>query len=556
MTGDLLQGLLQAIQPASLAATAAGCLLGIVAGMIPGMTISAAMIIVLPLTFVLDPNVSIGLFLGLYAGGMLGGSFSAILLNIPGTPSAAATALDGYPLVARGQAGRALGMAVSASFCGGLFSALCLFLIAPRLADLALQFRSADLFSLVFLGLTIICSFASRSWIKGLLSAVIGLAIVTVGQDPVMGTARFTFGDTNLLSGVHFLTALIGLFAIPQLIENLRGNGPGGLGGSGGPGGSGTAGSPGSLGDPRDPVDASSASPEAGAIGFRELLPAFADLRRIRLPVGIGSAVGTFLGILPGAGGPIAAFISYDYAKKAIWRGHRLDRDGATGTTVQDTQTTIAQGAADSAAEPPFGRGAVEGIAAPEAANNAVTGGALIPMMTLGIPGDPVTAILIGALLAHGMAPGPLLFVERADFAYGLMFSFFWANFFNLLIALAGLRLLVKVVAAPRALLMPAVAILCVVGAWSLRNSLFDVYVMFGFGLLGLAMKWLDMPVVPLLLALVLGRQLEENLRIALTGSQGDISVFITSPFSALFLGLSVVSVVWSVAGARRQRAP
>ena len=495
MTGDLLQGLLQAIQPASLAATGVGCLLGIVAGMIPGMTISAAMIIVLPLTFVLDPNVSIGLFLGLYAGGMLGGSFSAILLNIPGTPSAAATALDGYPLVARGQAGRALGMAVSASFCGGLFSALCLFLIAPRLADLALQFRSADLFSLVFLGLTIICSFASRSWIKGLLSAVIGLAIVTVGQDPVMGTARFTFGDPNLLSGVHFLTALIGLFAIPQLIENLRGNGPG------------------------------SAAPGAGTMGLRKLLPAVADLRRIRLPVGIGSAVGTFLGILPGAGGPIAAFISYDYAKK----------------TSRHTER--------------FGRGAVEGIAAPESANNAVTGGALIPMMTLGIPGDPVTAILIGALLAHGLAPGPLLFLERADFAYGLMFSFFWANIFNLLIAFAGLRLLVKVVAAPRTLLMPAVAILCVVGAWSLRNSIFDIYVMFGFGLLGLAMKWLDMPVVPLLLALVLGRQLEENLRIALTGSQGDISVFFTSPFSALFLGLSVVSVVWSIVGTRRRRA-
>lgn len=517
MTGDLLQGLLQAIQPASLAATGTGCLLGIVAGMIPGMTISAAMIIVLPLTFVLDPNVSIGLFLGLYAGGMLGGSFSAILLNIPGTPSAAATALDGYPLVARGQAGRALGMAVSASFCGGLFSALCLFLIAPRLADLALQFRSADLFSLVFLGLTIICSFASRSWIKGLLSAVIGLAIVTVGQDPVMGTARFTFGDPNLLSGVHFLTALIGLFAIPQLIENLRGNGIGGAVGFG------VTGSPDS---PRSPGGRDGTAPAAGAIEMRKLLPAFADLRRIRLPVGIGSAVGTFLGILPGAGGPIAAFISYDYAKKATGRGDR------------------------------FGQGAVEGVAAPEAANNAVTGGALIPMMTLGIPGDPVTAILIGALLAHGLAPGPLLFVERADFAYGLMFSFFWANVFNLLIALAGLRLLVKVVAAPRTLLMPAVAILCVVGAWSLRNSLFDVYVMFGFGLLGLAMKWLDMPVVPLLLALVLGRQLEENLRIALTGSQGDISVFFTSPFSALFLGLSVVSVVWSIVGTRRQRAP
>ena len=493
VSGDVLQGFAQAIQPAGLAATALGCLLGIIAGMIPGMTISAALIIVLPLTFVLDPNVSIGLFLGLYVGGMLGGSFSAILLNIPGTPSAAATALDGYPLVVRGEAGRALGIAVLASFCGGLFSAVCLFLIAPSLADLALGFRSADLFSLVFLGLTIICSFASRSWVKGLLSAVIGLAIVTIGQDPVMGTARFTFGETNLLSGVHFLTALIGLFAIPQLIENLR------------------------------QTDSGGAAPRAPIVRFGNLLPTAADLRRIRLPVGIGSAVGTFLGILPGVGGPIAAFISYDYARKA---GRHTDT---------------------------FGRGAVEGIAAPESANNAVTGGALIPMMTLGIPGDPVTAILIGALLAHGLAPGPLLFLERADFAYGLMFSFFWANVFNLIIALAGLKLLVKVVAAPRAILMPAVAILCVVGAYSLRNSIFDVYVMFGFGLLGITMKWLDIPVVPLLLALVLGRQLEENLRISLTGSQGDVSVFFTSPYSALFLALSAVSVIWSVVSSLRR---
>ena len=254
------------------------------------------------------------------------------------------------------------------------------------------------------------------------------------------------------------------------------------------------------------------------------LAPALPDLRRMRLPVGIGSVVGSFLGMLPGAGGPIAAFISYDYARKSARRGEA------------------------------FGKGAVEGIAAPESANNAVTGGALVPMMTLGIPGDPVTAILIGALLVHGLAPGPLLFIERADFAYGVIFSFFWANIFNLIIALAGLRVLVKVVAAPRAILMPTIAILCVVGSYALRNAFFDVYVMLFFGLVGLAMKWLDMPVVPLLLALVLGPQLEENLRVALTASQGDVSVFFTSPFSALFLGLSVVSVVWAVGSAQRTR--
>ena len=493
VTGDVLQGFLQAIQPSSLMATAVGCLLGIVVGMIPGMTISSGIIILLPLTFVLDPNVSIALLLGLYVGGMLGGSFSAILLNIPGTPSAAATALDGHPLVARGETGRALGVAMLASFAGGLFSCLCLFFISPSLADLALSFRAPDLFSLMFLGLTIICSFAAQSWIKGLLSAVIGLAIVSIGQDPVMGTARFTFGDTNLLSGIHFLTALIGLFAIPQLIGNLG----------------------------KKTIDSAVRTP---SIPFKSLLPTLPDLRRMRLPVTIGSIAGSFLGMLPGAGGPIAAFISYDYARK----------------TTQSSNE--------------FGKGAIEGIAAPESANNAVTGGALIPMMTLGIPGDPVTAVLIGALLIHGLAPGPLLFIEHADFAYSVIFSFFWANIFNLVIALAGLRLLVKLAAAPRTILMPAIAILCVVGSYALRNSFFDVYVMFCFGLLGLAMKWLDMPVVPLLLALVLGQQLEENLRIALTGSQGDISVFFTSPFSALFLSLSVVSVVWSIQSTRRMQ--
>jgi putative tricarboxylic transport membrane protein len=490
--GDvLLQGFGQAAAPSSLLATAIGSVLGIVVGMIPGMTISTGIIIVLPLTFVLDPSVSIALLLGLYVGGMLGGSFAAIMLNIPGTPSAAATAIDGHPMVARGEAGRALGVAVLASFIGGLFSALCLLLIAPRLADIALGFRAPDLFSLVLLGLTVICSFAAKSWIKGLLSALIGLAIVSIGQDPVMGTARFTFGSADLLSGINFLTALIGLFAIPQLIDNLGRVGP-------------------------------DAQLSVAPAGFGRLIPTWADIRRMRIPVSIGSVIGTFLGILPGAGGPIAAFLSYDYARKAS----------------KEPET--------------FGQGAVEGVAAPESANNAVTGGALVPMMTLGIPGDPVTAILVGALLIHGLAPGPLLFIERPDFAYGVIFSFFWANIFNLVIALAGLRILIKLIAMPKTILMPAIAILCVVGAYSLRNSVFDIYVMLFFGLLGLGMRWLEMPVVPLLLALVLGRQLEENLRVALTGSQGDISVFFTSPFSVLFLSLAAVSVVWSIVSSRR----
>ncbi len=491
MDADVLAGFQQSILPSSLMATVAGAVIGLVVGMIPGMTISSGIIILLPLTFVLEPGMSIALLLGLYVSGMTGGSFSAILLNIPGTPSASATAVEGYLLAKKGESGRALGIAICASFFGGVVSFICLLLIAPSLASLALEFRAPDLFSLILFGLTAICGFAARSFIKGMLSAVIGLAIVTVGQDPVMATARFTFGDANLLGGIHFLTALIGLFAIPQLIHNLR-------------------------------PDALIVS-RAASSKFGSVLPKVSDLIKVRVPAMIGSLTGTFLGILPGAGGPIAAFISYDYAKKAS----RDKKD--------------------------FGTGSIEGVAAPESANNAVAGGALIPMMTLGIPGDPVTAILIGALLVHGLAPGPLLFIERADFAYGIIFSYFWANIFNLIIALVAIRYLVKVLAFPRHLLMPSIALLCVVGSFALRNSFFDVYVMFFFGLVGLAMRWLNMPVVPLLLALVLGAQLEEHLRVALTASHGDVTIFFTSPFSALFLGLSVLSIIWSVWLERRR---
>jgi len=491
MNPDVLLGLTQSTGLMVLLTTGIGVLIGLIVGMIPGLTISTGIIVVLPVTFVLPADISIALLLGLYVGGMTGGSFSAVLLNIPGTPSASATAMDGYPMAVRGEAGRALGIAITASFIGGMVSFLFLLFVAPLLANVALEFRTEDMFAVVFFGLTIICSFAAKSLIKGLLSAAIGLAIVTIGQDPVMGTQRFTFGQVNLMAGVHFLTAMIGLFAIPQLVSNLTDGGG-----------------------------------AARRIQTRltSVFPKLADLKTMRLPVLIGSLTGAFLGILPGAGGPIAAFISYDYARKAS----------------KQPET--------------FGKGAVEGVAAPESANNAVTGGALIPMMTLGIPGDPVTAILIGALIVHGLAPGPLMFLERADFAYGLIFSFLWANIFNFIIALAALRVLVKVLATPRALLMPTVAVLCVIGSYALRNNFFDVYVMLFFGFIGLTMRWLDMPVVPLLLALVLGSQLEENLRVALTSSRGDISIFFTSPISLGFLTLSLLSILWSLRTARRNR--
>jgi len=493
MSPDVLDGLAQASQFNTIIAVAVGCFIGLVVGMIPGLTISTGIIIVLPLTFVLSPEISIALLLGLYVSGMTGGSFSAILLNIPGTPSASATAMDGNPMARNGEAGRAMGIAIVASFFGGFFSFLCLFFVAPLLAEVALQFQSPDLFSLVFFGLTIICSFAAKSLIKGFLSATLGLAIVTVGQDPMMGTHRFTFGEINLIGGIHFLTALIGLFAIPQLVDNF--------------------------------TELINSNSESGAVTkIRSVIPSFSDLKLMRLPISIGAPIGSFLGILPGAGGPIAAFISYDYSK-------RLSSDPDR-----------------------FGKGSPQGIAAPESANNAVTGGALIPMMTLGIPGDPVTAILIGALLIHGLTPGPLLFIENGEFAYGVIFSFFWANIFNIIIALISLRVLVKVLTIPKTLLMPSIAILCVIGSYALRNNFFDVYVMFAFGMLGLAMRWLEIPIIPLLLAMVLGRQLEEHLRVSLIASKNDVSIFFTSPFSLFFLCLATGSIIWSLFAEYKRR--
>nr|ADI21931.1 uncharacterized protein conserved in bacteria [uncultured nuHF2 cluster bacterium HF0130_29D04] len=490
---DVIDGFNQATQISTIIAVAAGCFIGLVVGMIPGLTISTGIIIVLPLTFVLPPEISIALLLGLYVSGMTGGSFSAILLNIPGTPSASATAMDGHPMAQKGEAGRALGIAIISSFLGGLFSFLCLFFVAPLLAEVALKFKSPDLFSLVLFGLTIICSFAAQSLIKGFLSAGIGLAIITVGQDPMMGTQRFTFGEVNLIGGIHFLTALIGLFAIPQLVDNF--------------------------------TEVKNSFKDDNVVKkITGIFPKIADLKLMRIPIILGSPIGSFLGILPGAGGPIAAFLSYDYSK-------RLSENSEE-----------------------FGTGSPQGIAAPESANNAVTGGALIPMMTLGIPGDPVTAILIGALLIHGLAPGPLLFVENGEFAYGVVFSFFWANIFNILIALIFIRLLVKVLSIPKTILMPTIAILCVIGSYALRNNFFDVYVMFGFGMLGIIMRWLQMPIIPMLLAMVLGRQLEEHLRVSLIASKNDISIFFVSPFSVFFLLLAITSIVWSLWAEYRRR--
>lgn len=478
----------------SLLACFAGVALGLVVGALPGLTISLGMVLVLPLTFGMGPVVAMSLMLGVFAAGMTGGSYSAILINIPGTPSASATAIDGHRMALDGHAGRALGISVIASVYGGVFSLACLVLSAPLIARVALQLGAPEQFALLMLGLTLIAGFAGRSLARGLVSGVLGLLLTTVGQDPMVGLPRFTVGRVELQAGLHFIPALIGLFAIPQVIEGMR---PG----------------------------ARHVIPRFTA-GLTALLPSWREMVGLHRSMLVGSAVGTGIGAIPGTGGPIAVFLAYDAAR-------RLSRTPGR-----------------------FGRGAPEGVAAPEAANNGVTGGALIPMLTLGIPGDPISAILLGVLIVHGLAPGPLLFREHPEFVYGVFWALLLANLMTLAVALLSVRAIVQVLRVPTAVLIPAIAVLCVLGSYGIRNTFFDSAAMLGFGVVGWLLNRYGFPVVPMIIGLVLGGDLEEQLRLSLTLSGGDASVFLRQPIAAglLFLTAAVL-VAPAIRAARRARA-
>lgn len=479
MNDPLFTALFEVLRFENLFASFIGVTFGLFIGMMPGLTVSLGMVLLLPLTYKLSAISSVCLLLGLYASGMTGGSFSAVLINIPGTPSASATALDGHPMARNGRAGEALGIAVIASFFGGIFGLVCLSVAAPVIARVALNFGAPELFAIVLLGLTLICSFGRESNIKGLLSGIIGLIIMTVGLDPMMGTPRFTFDSVELQAGISFLPAMIGLFAIPQIIRGLSGK--------------------------------SSVIPQYDE-KVSGVLPKLRNLVKLVKSMLIGSTIGTGVGAIPGTGGPIAVFLAYDYARKASKAGNR------------------------------FGKGEPEGVAAPEAANNAVAGGALIPMLTLGIPGDPITAILLGALLIHGLIPGPLLFSQNAHFVYAVFWAYLVANIMNITVSLSTIKLWVRVLKVPERILIPIIVVVCIVGTYGLRNTFFDTGVMLAFGIMAFFMSKYGFPVVPMLLAIVLGPTLESNLRMSLIIADGDWMVFFRQPISLGFILLSVVT--------------
>jgi len=487
----LLSALSVALEPTAVLAVVIGTFLGLVFGSIPGLTFTVALALVLPVTFSLATAPAIGLLLGTYIGGMTGGSVSAILLGIPGTPSAAATVIDGYQLTRRGKASLALGTAVIVSSFGGLFSLFVMIVSVDLVARMALHFGPVEIFALVLFGLSTICGLSEKSLVRGLIAGVIGLMLMTIGLDEMEGVQRLTFGTITLQQGVNLLVAMIALFAVPHVIEAFAEY---------------------YRGEHRH-VDAADVTAE---------LPSFRVLRSNFWLMVRCAFMGTGIGAIPGTGGPIAAFLAYAHAK-------RSSKDSSQ-----------------------FGRGALAGVVAPETANNAVTGGAMIPLLSLGIPGDPATAIVLSGLLIHGLVPGPMLFIEHPGEIYTIYIAIIIAYIAVLGIQLLGIRFFVQMLRVPAHLLGVGIIVMCGFGAFAIRNSVFDVYTMGILGVIAYALMRARIPLTPIVLGLVLGPTLEREFRTALILSEGSYGVFFSSVPAVIFYLLAVTVIVVHFVGQSR----
>lgn len=461
----------------ALLANLLGVALGIVFGALPGLTAVMGVALLIPLTFGLPPVVAFSSLLGMYCGAIYAGSITAILVSTPGTAAAAATMLEGPRLTARGESLRALEMTTVASFVGGVFSCFILAGVAPQLARFALNFSAPEYFALGIFGLTIVATLSEGALLKGCIAACLGLLIAMVGMDPLTGNLRLTFDSANLINGVSLIPALVGLYALSQVFLTCE--------------------------DVFRGKRLSAVNISRKGISLAEIWVNRSALLR-------GSLIGTFIGIVPATGSGTASFAAYSEAKR------------------------------NSRHPEAFGNGAIEGLAATESANNAVTGGALIPLLTLGIPGDVVTAVILGALMIQGMTPGPLLFQEQGALVYSIFISLLLANVFMLVLGMASVRVFSKIVSIPGGILMPLVTTLCVVGGYALNNSNFDLGVMAVFGILGWIMTKASIPLAPLLLAMILSGIIETNFRRALSISDNDYTVFLTRPVCAVFLCISL----------------
>jgi putative tricarboxylic transport membrane protein len=434
----------------------------------------------LPVTYGIPPTSAVILLAGIFYGAMYGGSTTSILLNIPGEAASVVTCLEGYQMARRGRAGAALGISAFASCIAATFSIIGLMLLAPPLAAFALKFGPAENFALLVLGLTMVGYLAGASMTKGLMMACLGLLLGTVGLDPIMGTQRFTYGLVKLSDGFEFILVAMGLFGIGEVLTNVEQDIKG----------------------------------QAVQTKIRGLLPDREEWRRAAAPIGRGSLLGFLIGVVPGGGAIISSFISYALEKKLSREPER------------------------------FGTGAIEGVAAPEAANNSAATSSFIPLLTLGIPGNASIAMIFAALMIHGVRPGPLLVTEKPDVFWGLVASMYLGNVMLLLLNLPLIGLWVKLLRVPYPLLAPIIAVFVLVGAYSVNNSVFDVGLTIAFGLFGYLMRKFECEPAPLVLAMILGPQLEASLRRSLIYSRGDLAVFLERPIAATLMALALLMLV------------
>jgi putative tricarboxylic transport membrane protein len=486
---NIFLGFETAVQPVNLLFCFIGVLLGQLVGILPGLGPAAAIAILLPVSFTMPPATAIILLAGIYYGAQYGGTITSVLLNVPGESSSVVTTLDGYQMAQQGRGGAALGIAAIGSFIAGTVANLALMVIGPLLADIALDFGPAEYFSLMILGMATITIFTSGSVVKGWSMAAIGVLLGSVGKDIISGVPRFTFGVRELMDGIGFVPVVMGLFGVAEVLSSLE----------------------------------EESKPVPIKTNVRDALPSAEDMRRSAWPIARGTVLGFFLGLLPGAGSVVAAFASYAVEKRL------------------------------SPTPEKFGTGMIEGVAGPESANNAAAGAGFVPLLSLGIPATAVMALLLGALMIHGIQPGPMLFSLHPEIVWGVIASMYIGNLMLLILNLPLIPLWVKCVEVPYAYMFPLILLFCLIGAFSLQYSLFDVGTLIAFGLIGYLMKKFDYEPAPLILALILTPLLENGLRQSLMISQGSPMIFITRPLSAAFLVLAALILLLPVLPARRR---
>ena len=494
MLHDILQGYLLFFAPESLAMNllmvSLGITAGIIAGALPGIGQTMALALFLPFTFKVGAIPALAFLIGIYKGANYGGSISAILINTPGTVAAACTVLDGYPLSRAGKALKALKMSKYASVIADVTSDLVLIFLAAIVANFSIRFGPPELFGVLILGLTVIGSISGDSILKGLIAAIFGLILATIGMDPITGELRYTFGCIELYRGITFIPMLIGMYAVSQVLLEAEGK----------------------IGEQKGAVSlGKSSNPDDNRVSGKELKAVLPTIFR-------STFIGSIIGMIPGTGAATSAFVSYGQGKK--WSKH----------------------------PELYGKGSLEGIAAAEAGNNAVVGPTMVPLLALGIPGDPATAVLLGALMMQGLTPGPLLFAEHGPTIYAIFAGLIFANLVNLVIATAGLKYIAKLTQVHKSILYPIVFVICIIGAYSFNSSYFDLATMVTFGIFGYMMRKYNFPLAPMAIAFLLGSKVEVELRNSLIMGDGSPAIFLSRPITLVLFGITLLSIFTIIA--------